>query len=137
MYISFIRAISVLFAVTICLNRFTMASLATKRLICELRELRQEECPEFAVEVEDYILTWKVVLFGPCDSVYTSGQCNPSVTVMLAIPADSYIQALLEFSTSCLRHHSYTSPLVYYIQICMRYVRIFKILCLSRILSLR
>ena len=100
MYISFIGAISVLFAVTIRLNRFTMASLATKRLIRELRELRQEECPEFAVEV-DYILTWKVVLFGPRDSVYTSGQCNPSVTVMLAILADSYIQALLEFSTSC------------------------------------
>lgn len=74
MYI-FLRSISVLLAVSVWIAGFTMASLATKRLMSELRELRQEECPEFEVEVEeDNILTWKIVLFGPRDSVYAGGR---------------------------------------------------------------
>ena len=51
-----------------------MASRAAKRLSTEIRALRQEECPEFTVDVcDDSILTWQVVLFGPRDSVYAGG----------------------------------------------------------------
>lgn len=52
-----------------------MASVAVRRLLKELKELRSEECPDFTVEVEeDNMLVWRVVLFGPRDTPYAGGR---------------------------------------------------------------